>query len=260
MLIGNITLLSRNPGRFAGGTTQCERSNFNKSGSYRNFFSHRNPSMTASFVDKSSFPNGYVPPYTWVIPQSSGGMAIYNGINGSGLLSPGTMSAGMNISVRSDSLGMVGNGGISSAGLALIVQGVSNILGSGTLNSSIIGKLEATVSMSGSGDIQGSLGALASAVCEIVSTSSMSNDINAYANISADISPFTDLSPENLAASVWNTIANNYNNPGTMGYQINIDMWERNISNIGGTGSAAKLIRDLEILIKQVKALSAAGL
>ena len=39
--------------------------------------------------------------------------------------------------------------------------------------------------------------------------------------MSAELTPFTTLSPENLAASVWNAVAASYNTSGTMGEKLN---------------------------------------
>jgi hypothetical protein len=50
---------------------------------------------------------------------------------------------------------------------------------------------------------------------------SNSATIRATGNLSGDITPFTELSPQNLAAAVWETIAADFNDPGTMGELLN---------------------------------------
>jgi hypothetical protein len=56
----------------------------------------------------------------------------------------------------------------------------------------------------------------------ITGSSTVVIDISAIANITADITPFTELSPEGLAASVWNAVADAYNTSGTMGQKLNL--------------------------------------
>lgn len=48
-------------------------------------------------------------------------------------------------------------------------------------------------------------------------------------HIGADITPFTDLSPQNLAAAVWNEPQSSYDRPGTFG-----DNLDAPVSSIGG--------------------------
>jgi hypothetical protein len=51
---------------------------------------------------------------------------------------------------------------------------------------------------------------------------SNSATIRATGNLSGDITPFTELSPQNLAAAVWETIAADFNETGTMGNKLNL--------------------------------------
>jgi hypothetical protein len=50
---------------------------------------------------------------------------------------------------------------------------------------------------------------------------SNSATVRATGNLSGDITPFTELSPQNLAAAVWETIAADFNEAGTMGKLLN---------------------------------------
>jgi hypothetical protein len=52
-------------------------------------------------------------------------------------------------------------------------------------------------------------------------TLSAAAGIRAIGHMAGDISPFTALSPENLAAAVWNAAAAGANAPGTMGEKLN---------------------------------------
>jgi len=48
-----------------------------------------------------------------------------------------------------------------------------------------------------------------------------STDLRSRLSMSGAWTPFTELSPENLASSVWASVASNYNQPGTMGEKLN---------------------------------------
>lgn len=289
MIIGNVTLFSKNPIKFMGGTTLSgERGNFNTSGRNRNIYFQWSPA-TQSEISKSSVPNGYTAPYSWVMAQKPGGMAIYKGIDGVGDISTANLAGGLGAS--SD---LSGVGTISNAGLGLILQAVATILNIGELTGTIIGKLDASINLAGSGDMSGSLGALANAVSEIIGYSELTVSIQADAFMYAEITPFTTLSPENLAASVWNSVASSFNTSLTMGSKLNSaasagDPWSADLPGIYATGTAGDLIgnmsltlpdaiwdelktghtssntygrilQDLENLAKQIKALSAANL
>ncbi len=287
MIIGNITLFSKNPIKFMGGTSlSSERSNFNTSGRNRNIYSQW--SATASEISKSSVPNGYIHPYSWVMAQSSGGMALYKNINGIGSANA-NLAGGMGASSS-----IYGIGEISSAGLGLILQAVSIILSSGSLSASIIGNLNSSATLAGSGNFSGALGALADAVSEITGSGEFSSSINSHANMEAEITPFTDLSPQGIASAVWNSLASNFNNSLTMGNKLNAsgsagDPWSTELPGVYAAGTAGdmlgnmnillpdaiwdeiksghtssntygKIIQDLESLAKQIKSLSAANL
>ena len=157
------------------------------------------------------------------------------------------------INIESD---LTGEGTISNANLALILSAVATLSGVGTLTAAITGKLEASADLAGSGDVTGALGALASAVCSMIGTGTISSaDMRAIANMSCDITPFTTLSPENLAAAVWNAIAADFNDSGTMGNKMNSaasagDPWSTDLSSYNTAGTAGKVV-------KQIKSMTA---
>ena len=87
------------------------------------------------------------------------------------------------------------------------------------------GDLSLTIGLSG--DLVASLtgtGALSMLVPlsgEALATLTGAADLKGYLSLAGDITPFTELSPENLAAAVWNSIASSYNDTGTMGEKLN---------------------------------------
>lgn len=245
MLRGNYSVILKSPGRFYSGTTVSNnRASFNTTNASRNMY-------TSSFARFNGIASGYNPYYSWIPPQIGGGMAARKTVGGTGAVSGGNLAGGINI--ESD---LTGEGTISNADLALILSAVATLSGVGTLTAAITGKLEASADLAGSGDVTGALGALASAVCSMIGTGTISSaDMRAIANMSCDITPFTTLSPENLAAAVWNAIAADFNDAGTMGNKMNSaasagDPWTTDLSSYNTAGTAGKVV-------KQIKSMTA---
>jgi hypothetical protein len=122
--------------------------------------------------------------------------------------------------------GLSGVGDISADGqLAQILEALADLTGSGSLSAdaSYVQHLEAVAALSGSGSISPPvLGALVDLVSALAGTASISSaDISATGNISGDILPYTDLSPEALASAVWESVAAEHNVVGSMGEKVN---------------------------------------
>lgn len=173
-----------------------------------------------------------------------------------------------------------------------ILQGVSNLAGSNTTAANIVGAWYMSSGLNGTSSLSDSLTAVANLVSSLVSNSVLSAAPYSTGTISANISVSASdpLSPENLAAALWNSLAVLYNNPGTMGELLNssgsaADPWLTPLPGSYTPGSAGdiignlasnvweegklshvtpdtmgKVVNDLEKLIKQVKALTSANL
>lgn len=215
MLIGNYSVLQKSPNRWLSGSSVSDnRANFNKSGQSKNrFFGY---ATVASQTNKSALPNGYRSTYAWQLALKAGGLASINNLIGDGEVTSGNLAGGLNAEAL-----LSGSGVIFDAALGLIASAVATLSGSGSISGDIVGKLEATADLAGSGDITGALGALADCVATLIGTGTLSSDVTAKAEMSADITPFTELSPEALAAAVWNAVATFFNTPGTMGEKLN---------------------------------------
>lgn len=75
--------------------------------------------------------------------------------------------------------------------------------------------------VAGSGVVAGSVDALAHLQAVAAGLSSLSLVPYARGDMSAEISTFTELSPQTLAGAVWNAIASQYVTTGTMGKLLN---------------------------------------
>lgn len=204
-LIGNYGIHNRTPGRSLGGTsiagnkgTTASRGNFNNASSSRAAFYG---DAGLGFAKYNSVPNGTSPPYSWVIPQKSGGMAASVGrVSGSGSVA-GSLAQGVGIS--SD---LSGVGTISNADLNLIIALVATLSGTGTISSADLAAIQnLAATLAGTGAISSADAALIVGITAALSgsgTASASTDFTGIAHMTADISPFTSLSPEGLAASL----------------------------------------------------------
>lgn len=159
----------------------------------------------------SSVPTGYREGGAWSLPRKAGELAATTTVAGGAVVAETNLAGGLNADAS-----LSGSGSLDVA-LALIVQAVATLTGLGSLTASALGKLEASASLAGSGSITGALAALAGAVCEITGSGSASITARANGNLSADLTPFTELSPQSLAASVWNALVADFQAAGTMG-------------------------------------------
>jgi hypothetical protein len=123
--------------------------------------------------------------------------------------------------------------GINIAGLAegttptaeATLQLVVSILASAAGVATAEGNINAALGLAGSASGEASQSALISALAWAIGQAdgSCAAALTSYATgrLYGSITPFTDLSPENLAASVWNSLSAQYNETGTMGELLN---------------------------------------
>jgi hypothetical protein len=246
MLIGNYSVFTKTCGRARSGSSVSDtRANYNKSGAVRG--SQYGEMGVVGVSDRAGVPNGYRPPYSWMIAQKDGGLSLYYGANGSGSISNSNLAGGLNAEAT-----LLGVGTISNAALGLIVSAVATILGSGTLSATVVGALNASATLAGSGDFTASLRALGNAIATIIGTGTITDaNSNALGNISASIIVGEQgaLTPTGLAAAVWNAIAADFNTSGTMGEKLNSasaagDPWAIDLVTYNTPGTAGKKMKD----------------
>lgn len=219
MLLGNFTVLNKNPGRMFGGTTVCEtRAQYGKSGSRKNMFVPVDGDGVSSY---SAIPSGYYPPYTIQMAIVAGEMASRNITQGTGSVSNANMGGAVDISAS-----IFGVGDFINADMGLIVSAVATILGSGTItqaNMNAVANMQATIQGSGSLTIA-SIEAIGNMVSTILGSGTVTQaQMNALGNMVAtiQIGEQGTLTPEGLARSLWNSVAAEYVTPGTMGKKLN---------------------------------------
>jgi len=242
MLIGNYSPLNKTPGSFyAGASISNTKGGYTRSSKMMNRF--YGEGLIRGSAEKCSVPNGYRPPYSWVLAPKEGGMGSNTMIKGETDIAA-NLAGGRNIEAS-----MGGSTAITDAALGLILSAVATIGGSTGLSADVIGKLEASATLAGSGNIAGALGALAGAVAQIGGSSAMSGSMTGKGNMSADLTPFTELSPQALAAAVWGALAAQFNESGTMGEKLNGagsagDPWTTDLDGYITEGTAGKVLKD----------------
>jgi hypothetical protein len=175
------------------------RSNFSKSGAYRNRFYVDQTTVALALY---AIPTGSYPDIAWVLPQKSGQIASTQPIQGAGAATV-TLAGGLNADAS-----LTGAGDITSAIAQLIISMVANLAGDGTLSSADLrGFLQAVANLSGSGDLTATAAALAWMDAATDGSGSITSATPyATGNLSADIFSFSALTPEGISNAVWAAI------------------------------------------------------
>ena len=205
-LLGNYTVLAKNPGRaFSGSTTSDNRSQSSTSGANRCRITG-----WASYSPFAAPPNGYLPPYSWVLPIDPGGMSSYTLIRGDSELSAAG-ALGRNVEALLDGSSSV------AATAQLVVSAVATINGSSSVSANVVAILNAEATITNSSSTVGILIGDGFAVAALDGSSTVTLTSYATGTLEAEITPFSTLSPESLAASVWSAVTADNASVGSMG-------------------------------------------
>lgn len=246
-LLQNYTTLAQIPATQRGGIFSTHRSGFERLERAKNKYVG-----DASIDPKAATPNGYLPPYTWTLPKSSGGLSAYVGIDGDGDVTGANLAGGLNAESTINGVG----GFASAPGLELVMYAVATLSGVGAFQSNpvLAGKLEAAASLAGSGSVAAALGAICDCVASILGTGSVAGTPYATAELSADIYVNSGTATtRELAAEVWNSIATEFDEAGTMGEKLSAagtagDPWTADVSGYA-SGTAGAKLRNLDFPI-----------
>lgn len=259
MLLGNYNVFLKNPITYVGGDSTSGvtglRQNWNAPGVSRNRYYGEN--WVVGVADRCGVPSNYASPYAWNLPPHSGGIGSNVGIRATSELAI-SMAGGKALEAS-----LSGSGTISSGTIQLVVSMVANLEASGTItNAQAVAILQMVADLNGTGSVTGTLQAIGHLIAAITADASMAPEMNATANMEADITPFTELSPESLAASVWNSIATDFDSSGTMGEKLNGagsagDPWTTDLTTYNTANTAGRILKEnpaaLEIINQNVK-------
>jgi hypothetical protein len=153
-------------------------------------------------TNRSGLPDGYRPPSCWMMGQKTGGLSSRNESNFAIDLAALTLAEGRNIA--GDITFAIT---LPDAALQLIVSATGTTTITFTDSSTLAGALAAA----GTGDFaftvpNATLGAIVNAIATGAITFTGAGTPRAVGTLEGDITPFTTLSPENLAANVWSSI------------------------------------------------------
>lgn len=198
---------------------------------------------TANFVKTASIPEGYAPKATIIMPVTAGGMSgtAHIATSGEGTLLQGGPMVGegtMSFTASGASLGLIvsmsGDGTITfttadaTLALTMAMDGNGNI----TLTGS--GGLSMIVPFEGNGNI----------------TFTGTGDLKGRCSMQGEWTPYTELSPENLARAVWDALATQFNDAGTMGNKLNT-------ASSGSTAPSAESIAAAVLAAAQITPIHA---
>lgn len=142
-------------------------------------------------------------------------VGIVASLNGSGNITAniaGALQAIANLSGSGDIVGAIK----ATVGLIASLNGTSN------LTSAIIGNWDMVCSLSGQNTLTASTIAKAFLNANLISSNGLTiNNGAVVGSLTANITSSSILSPENLATSVWSSLASQYNVTGTMGAKLN---------------------------------------
>lgn len=192
MLKQNTTILAQYPFRMMGGTFAGERTLWGQS-------ERRNVFAGAFDARSGGMPSGHLAPSSWSLPQSGGGMSAFTSIYGAGTVT-GAGAGGKN-----GAAGLTGAGTITGLG-ELVVSAIAALVGTGTLTGNALASLNAAAALAGSGDLVGAFEALGFSFANLSGAGSLTITPYAVGSMAANITPFTELSPQNLATAVWGQI------------------------------------------------------
>jgi len=167
-------------------------------------------------IKRDGFSTGTNPPYSLILGDKGALISSTTYVTGEGEFT--ITSLAMGVAAASD---ITASGNVTAADLSLIIQLACDLLATCTLSASLVGKLEMAAALAGSGSIAAALNIIAYCVSEITGSGSVVGGLRGDVGLSADISSSSTLSPENLAAAVWNSIAASFNTAGTMGAKMN---------------------------------------
>lgn len=205
-LLGNYSVLNKTPGRSLSGSTVSDtRAERGKAGAQRGRFTGWGAWSTAS-----ANPTGYLPPYAHILPIDPGGISSNTPIAGVGALT-GNLAGG-----RNGAATITGVGALTATG-QLVVSGTAAIAGVAAVTANVVAALSATATLAGTST------AAATAIADGFMTANPAGvgALNATrygtGTLEAAILPFTELSPQALAAAVWSSDTATSATAGTMG-------------------------------------------
>lgn len=248
MLIANYSYINQICGHnHSGITNPCK---FLRPHVMRGYYGKSQTDSNIEQIKRDGFPTGTNPPYSLVMGDKGALLSATTTISGT---SSNTFAMAMGLAAES---AITGSGDMTSS-LSLVIQLACDILASGDISASLVGKLEMAAALTASGDLSAGLNLIAFCVSEITGSASVSGGLRGETGLSADITSSSTLSPENLAAAVWNSIAASFNTAGTMGAKLNSaasagDPWSTALPGGYANDEAGAILAQIQGLVDEL--------
>jgi hypothetical protein len=244
----NTTLLAQLPLRQIGGSPGTFRSMWGRGDRMNQSVGQGIPSKLAGI------PSGHLAPSSWVLPYKPGAMSSFTNLVVT--VTPGTLNLAAGVNITGSTTVTIT---VNPADGQLIVSAS----GSTSITFNLAGNLAGALSAAGSTSFSftvnnATLGAIVDAIGAALVQFSNSATVRATGNLSGDITPFTELSPQSLSAAVWEALASAYNAPGTMGELLNSA--GAAADPLLGTVEGGLTLRDVLRILLAVNAGDATGL
>lgn len=191
----------------------------------------RGRSLSALIGQYAGLPVGNLAPHSWMLPQKAGGMSMR-------ATASGTLSADL-YPTRAMSIDLTGAGDLEAAA-GLVISMAMAMTGAGSFAAIIEGRLNMSADFTGTGDIDADMSGIAAMAVDLLGAGDLDATIAAYGDMAIDIVVTgTGLTTANVGGAVWNAIAANFNDAGTMGNKLNT-------ASSGGVdlGALADAVRD----------------
>ncbi len=166
-------------------------------------------------IKRDSIPTGTEIPYSLVIGDKGANISNTTYTLGQATITA-NMAQGVNISSTINGIGDM------TGGLSLIVQLAATLLGSSDLTANMVGTVQMAAELIGQGNVTAGLNLIANIASNIDGIGAVVADIKGKASMSATIYVNqSEATVQQIVDAVWNALAVEYNNPGTMGELLN---------------------------------------
>lgn len=200
MLLGNYTQLNANPGASVGGFSNPYK--WMKTSNIMKFYT--GDASVVNVTDKSSFNNGSLPPYSFVLAPKAGGLAMRT-TGGSSFTSnlilqylaladfTGSGELSSTIIGFSNIISALTGDSILSANISADGELIIDFEGQGELTATILADGNISIDLSGFGEISANLAKLASLICAMSGSGTLSADVLALLYILSSLDGSGDL-------------------------------------------------------------------
>lgn len=239
-LIGNYSLLNRTIGRKIGASVSLMNGE-----DYSPTSARRN--RVTKFGKISGTPPTYLAPISWVLPNSGGLMGASNLLNITGNISG---AAGRNLEAPMSSSITVTNAQLDQI-VSFIASALLTMTASGELQAAVEMQASAVLALTTDANIQAIIDTLASGSMTITPNAILT----ALAHMNAEAGGPTPLSPEGLAAAVWDTVLADHQITGSTGKALSDaggagNPWSADITTNNTPGTFGALVQKLLTVAK----------